>query len=67
MDFKKMLLSGLKTVIYVIVGLVIGALTVAMGFKPEGLMNEAIWTYAVLPALAGIVAMLKNYIQHKDD
>jgi len=66
-DFKKMLLSGLKTFGYVIAGLLIGALTLAMGFRPEGLINEFAWTYIVLPGLAAIMAMLKNYVQHKDD
>lgn len=67
LDIKKMIMSGVKTFLYVIGGLLVGALTLAIGLKPEGLVNQFAWTYICLPMLAGAIAMLKNWIQHKDD
>ena len=62
-----MIMSGVKTILYVVGGLVIGALTLATGFVPEGLASQALWTWVVLPVIAGIIAMLKNWKQHKND
>lgn len=66
-DIKKMLMSGLKTFLYVIAGLLVGSLTLALGYKPEGVAQQFAWTYILVPAISGIIAMLKNYIQHRND
>ena len=71
MNWWKMILSGAKSFTYVIlatvIALVIGALTLALGYKPEGLLDSTLWSYLVLPVLTAIIAMLKNWQQHKND
>ena len=71
MDIKKTILAGLKTALYVILAslgvVIIGALSAALNYKPEGLVNQTMWTYVVYPAIVALIAALKNYLQHKND
>lgn len=69
MDWTKWLLSGLKQVVYLIIGgivtLVIAYLTASLGFKPEAGLQEWFWGNCLYPAIVALIAMLKNWWQHK--
>lgn len=71
MDYIKMLLSGLKSFVIVfltqIVATIIDALTVAQGYVPQGDLASVTWTYLVFPVIAGIIAILNNYLKHRND
>lgn len=71
MDFMKMIRSGLSSGFMAIIGILatvlIGALTLALGFKPDGAMAEVVFHWVVTPTLIGIVRMLNNYLKHKND
>lgn len=57
--------GGLYALIAVILTLIVESLTLAMGYKPEGIMNQAVWLYAVLPAMTALVRFLKEYLKDK--
>ena len=67
MDFGKMILSGLKSFAYALVGVAIAALAVAQAYQPADTLGIVLMKYLVAPAIAGVISMLKNYLQHKDD
>lgn len=62
-----MIWNGMKGGLYVLVACVIAllanSLSLALGYKPEGLINETMWVYVVLPALTALVRFLKEYGQ----
>ena len=68
MDWLKVLQHGAKAFLMVLIasilGLLIGALTLAIGFKPEGLIDPVVWQYVVLPALVAVIAALDNWRKH---
>jgi hypothetical protein len=68
MDWLKILQHGLKAFFFVLVAsflaVLIGALTLALGFKPEGLIDPAVWKWAVLPVITGLIAALQNALTH---
>ena len=55
--FGKVFLMALGAVV---VGML---LKVTEVYHPEGATQEAIWNYIVLPALVGLIAMVKRWIQ----
>lgn len=71
MDFNKMIGAGIKSFIMVFIATVAtvlaGALVLATGYKPDGVLAQTVFTYIVLPLLTSIIAMLNNWIKHKDD
>lgn len=71
MDLNKVLLSGLKSFCYVLAAslltVLIGSLTLALGYVPTGLLDQTVFTYVVIPLLTGIIAALNNWLQHKND
>jgi len=70
MDWKKWLMSGIKQIVYLLIGaliyVIIGSLTTALGFKPEAGLQTWIWDNAVYPAIVAIIAWVKNWWQHRN-
>lgn len=70
MDLKKVLWHGISAFLYVLLAavltVIIGALGLALGYKPEGAMNQVIWIYFVLPFVSGIIGALDNWRRHLD-
>lgn len=68
MDWKKSFQSGLKylgiSAAAVLLSILIGALTSALNFKPEGLPEIWTWQYLVVPALTGLLGLLNNIRKH---
>lgn len=71
MNIGLMLKSGLKagiiTLLAVVATVLAGALTFAMGYRPEEALNQVIMTYVITPLLGGIIGLINNYLKHKDD
>lgn len=69
LKIEKTIFAGIKGFLYALIATVIavitGALSLALGYKPDGLINQSVWQYVVYPALVGLIALLKNYLQHK--
>ena len=69
MDWKKWIMSGLKQIAYLVAGaavtVVIGALTAALGYKPQPGLEEWIWTNGGYGAIVTLIALLKNWWQHR--
>lgn len=57
--------GGLYALIAVIIGMLAESLSLALGFKPEGVLNQAVWMYAILPLITAIVRFLKEYGANK--
>lgn len=68
MDLKKVFWHGISAFLYVVLAailtVIIGALAMTLGYKPEGAVNQVIWTYAVFPAITGIIGALDNWRKH---
>lgn len=71
MDWGKVLMHGLRgflfALIAVLLAVVAGALTAALGYKPEGVLNIALWQYIVYPAIVGLIAAVENWRKHLGD
>ena len=71
MNIMKTIKAGLKAGTIALLGIIasvaVGALTLALGFKPEGMLAQTIFTYVIAPILAGVIGLLNNYVKHKDD
>ena len=71
MDIKKLLMSGIKATIITLLGILAatlaGSLALALNYKPDGALPEVIFTYVVVPILAGAIGLLNNWLKHKDD
>lgn len=70
-DWNKVLMHGLKAFLFVLLAtllmVLIGALTLALGFKPEGALAQVLWQFAALPILTGLIAALENWRKHLED
>lgn len=68
MDWLKVLQHGLKAFAFVVIASVlavaIGALTLALGYNPSGMIDPFVWKFMVLPVLTGILAALTNWQAH---
>lgn len=68
MDLVKVLQHGLKAFCFVLLAsiltVLIGALTVALGFNPQGLIDPVVWKYGAYPLLVGLIAALENFRSH---
>jgi hypothetical protein len=68
MDWIKVLQHGLSALLYVllasVLAVLIGALTLALGYKPDGLIDPVIWQYVIYPGLVAIIAALDNWRKH---
>lgn len=68
MNWIKVLQHGLKAFAFVIIAsiltVIIGALTVALGFKPEGMIDPVVWKFAVYPGIIALIAALDNLRKH---
>ena len=67
MDWKKVLLAGVKYFAVAFIGVLVAALVLATGFKPDGHVENVIWQYAVLPLIMAIIGALNNLIKHFND
>lgn len=71
MDWFKTIWSGARAFGFValasVIGLVVSLLTHGMGYQPQGLLDQTIWTYIVVPGITALIAMLNNWRKHKDD
>ena len=69
MDIMKVIMHGVKAFVFVllasILAVIIGALTTAMGHQPEGILDQTVWMYVVLPALTALIAALENWRKHR--
>jgi len=69
MNWLLVLTHGLKAFAYVIVGAIVavllGAIATALGYKPEGILNQFVWTYIVIPVLSGIAGAIDNWYKHR--
>jgi len=70
MDWMKVLTHGLKAFLFVVLGaivtIVLGALTAATTYVPEGGIVGVLWTYAGLPLIVGLIAAIENWWKHRD-
>ena len=67
MDIKKVLWSGAKFLIIALIGVAVASLGLALGFKPEGALNEVLFNFVVAPLVGAIIAALNNYRKHLND
>lgn len=72
MDWSKWFLSGIKAFLITLLAVILAVITEALshiltGYRPEGVLKQAVWLYLVAPAFALIIGWLKNYLQHKND
>ena len=69
MDWKLWILSGLKQIVYLILGaivtVILGALASATGFVPAPGLQAWVWTNGVYPFIVTIIALIKNWYQHQ--
>lgn len=68
MDWGKVLSHGLKgfafALLATILAVLAGALSLAIGYKPEGLLPQTAWQYVVYPALVALISALDNWRKH---
>lgn len=65
--FKNLLLTGLKTAIYAAIPVVIGLLIAMVQhlittFQPSGEVQLQLWQILIIPAMAGLVKVLKRLL-----
>jgi hypothetical protein len=68
MNWGKVLMHGLKAFVFVLVAslltVLIGALTIALGYNPSGIIDPTVWKLVGLPILVGIIGALQNALAH---
>jgi len=71
MDWGKAILSGLKYFVIAFLGelvsVLIGALTLAIGFTPQGALAVVAFTWLGKPLLVGLIGLLNNIRKHIGD
>lgn len=71
MDIMKVLQHGLKAFLFVLLAtllmVLVGALSLALNFKPDGALAQVLWQFAALPLLTGLIAALENWRKHLND
>ena len=71
MDWGKAILSGLKYFVVAflaeVLSVLVGALTLALGFTPQGAIAVVAFTWIGKPLLVAIVGLLNNIRKHIND
>jgi ABC-type uncharacterized transport system permease subunit len=71
MDWLKVLQAGLKAGFFALLGVIgavlVGALAIAVNYKPDGALPQVVMTYLVAPLIAGLMGLINNWLKHKDD
>ena len=68
MNWQLVFMHGLKAFLFVlaasILTVLIGALTLALGYQPSGIVDPTVWKFIGFPLIAGAIAALENWRAH---
>ena len=65
-DLGKSFKSAIKYFVVAILGVLVAALVLTYGYKPEGNLEAVIWQWVVYPGIVAFVGFLNNIRKHLD-